>query len=161
MRLEWKVTRKEAGRLAALVLLYRKNDMVRERMERNVKGLTGSITREEIWKELVGCLATTQQRSGPGSRVDRFIRKQPFPLAYETCKTMGSGLERQSSRILAGSGIWRSKVISNELKRNFDELENGLWPRVLSVSRGLRRKKSPRRERNAARFVAAQLFGLR
>jgi hypothetical protein len=41
--------------------------------------------REDFWKQMVACLLTTQQRSGPTSAVTRFIRTAPFPLAYRTC----------------------------------------------------------------------------
>src|SRR5260221_3498700 len=46
-----------------------------------------------LWRAMLMCLLTTQNKSGRGSVVDNFLRQHPFPLTAAVCRTHSNDLE--------------------------------------------------------------------
>ena len=46
-----------------------------------------------LWRAMLMCLLTTQNKSGRGSVVDSFLRQKPFPLTVALCRAQGNDLE--------------------------------------------------------------------
>lgn len=78
---------------------------------------------------MLGCLMTTQQRSGPDSAVARFIRARPFPLSLSACTKFG--VEALVRRNLSEfGGIRRAPTIAKQASANCRWLEAGGWKAI-------------------------------
>lgn len=66
---------------------YRIGELYQERLQRNVRGQNLDLSRENYWEKLVGCVITSRQRSGRGSRVHKFMHQDEFPLHLDQWPT--------------------------------------------------------------------------
>jgi hypothetical protein len=73
MRIEWIIDDYDIARVKAFYQKHRGSPFVKLRIERNLRSDRPSVSKSEVWECLVGCLLTTQQRSGPLTPVSRFI----------------------------------------------------------------------------------------
>ena len=81
MRIDWVIDDDDIGRVRAFFEKHAHNFFVRERIKRNLRHDKPPVTVDSFWKILVGCLLTTQQQSGPGKPVNRFITARPLSSA--------------------------------------------------------------------------------
>ena len=132
---------------------------MRHRVSKNVHGQGVRVSKSAFWRSLVMALVTTQQRSGPGTPVFRFLSQKPFPLHYKSC-VHSRDLEQLGHRRLSDFRLRRSSRIAKEVAKNLRCLERGLWRDVLCHLRGLLHHRGRSRERKAARFLAANLTGI-
>jgi hypothetical protein len=159
LHIEWKINSKDIRRIKKFIELQESNPFVQNRKKRNLANCNSKITRPKVWKVLIGCLLTTQQRSGPESSVARFMKRTPFPLIYEVCRNQHN-LKDFSFKILSDfGGIRRTKSIANEIADNLNHLEKGLWTDLLYKLNQLRKKTSPALENKIANFIDKQLQG--
>lgn len=59
------------------------NPFVARRISRNINRENVLVDKDAILKQMIMCLLTTQQRSGPNSPVAKFLRRNPFPLTEQ------------------------------------------------------------------------------
>ena len=107
---------------------------------------------------MIACLLTTQQRSGPGSPISRLISADPFPLAYDACKTCADTGAFVFEKLKSSGGIRRSKRIAAEAKLNLLWL-NEHWQAVETALAPLVTADDPGKEREAAHFLDRHLRG--
>ncbi|MCF7946639.1 MAG: hypothetical protein K9K80_01745 [Spirochaetia bacterium] len=69
---------------AILAAAYNENPFLSKRRERNVYRQNIVINEDVIIKTMIACLLTSQQRSGPNTVVRRYLRKEPFPIHFES-----------------------------------------------------------------------------
>lgn len=160
MRLLWRVEDDDVWKVNRFYNENRHNDLVVWRRERNIEGAYSRFSRDTFWKEMVGCLLTTQARSGPNSAVSRFVRQKPFPLTYRECKGRRN-LETFSQRTLARfGGIRRNVIISEQIRDSFLWLEkHGGWEEVKDVLRKASKNQTLEMETEAADFIDDRLHG--
>lgn len=102
---------------------------------------------------MVGCLLTTQQRSGPESNIARFLRFRPFQLSYNICMKQRNVEIYAYNSLTSFGGIRRTNRIANDISVNLSRLENGLWPELISKLRQLKTESSSKLERNIANYI--------
>lgn len=116
--------------LQAIQLIVGQNishPFVMARIQRNVLGEPPDHSEGSMWQVLISCLLTTQQKSGPGSPISRFIDQQPFPLNLEKCRKIPD-LEKYTYQALYEfGGIRFAPKISAQIQSNFHTLERGSW----------------------------------
>jgi hypothetical protein len=155
----WKISPADVNRVRAFVANAETDGLVRSRRV----DLTTSrpmLTRGGCWHALVGCLLTTQQKSGPESPVARFIRSKPFLLDYEVCRAE-SDLRGFITRTLTEfGGIRRSNRIAAELDLNLKALEGGRWAELLDRINSLLPSATRDEEHQVAEFLDDLLIGL-
>ncbi len=133
MQFKWIITDQDVSNLQSFVEQYKDNTFVKTRLQRNVNGPVYQFTKESFWKSMISCLLTTQQRSGPKSKITQFISFVPFPLSYEECKKE-DGLDSHALTVFKRFGwIRRTERISKEIEYNFNYLENWWRDRVISM----------------------------
>ncbi|MBI2541965.1 hypothetical protein HYV80_04605 [Candidatus Woesearchaeota archaeon] len=148
MEFKWVVNKEDIERLNNFVDKFKGNNFVKGRVKRNLSDSIPQFTESEFWKWMIGCLLTTQQRSGPNSRISKFLIITPFPLSYDSCKKT-KNLKNYSYEVLTKSrGIRRTNKISEEIKFNFDWLVNDGWEKIINISEKLMeaRKQKPSTE---------------
>ena len=85
MNIIWQINPEDVARVQAFFDRYRDDDLVRERYEINLRDDKPPVTKSAAWERMICCLLTSQQRSGPGKPVSRFVEEEPFALRYSLC----------------------------------------------------------------------------
>lgn len=159
MRVEWKVSAADGKRLRRFVDELRDTPFVQARIQKNLTAVKPRVSRQKVWKIHLGCLLTTQQRSGPESPVGRFMRLRPFPLTYGRCRS-DLRLDWRILRTLTDhGGIRRTRTIAAYAAENLQYLEAGAWSDLLGDLNGLRGSTSVDEERRVADSIADALKG--
>jgi len=146
MEFQWIIKNKDVSLLKDFVRRHQNNNFVKNRIKRNLSDEIPKFSKEEFWKWMLACLLTTQQRSGPNSKISKFLITKPFPLGYRYCKESPS-LQEDSYKILTGfGGIRRTNKISDEIVSNLNLLESGGWNDILQIAAKLLeiRKEKPK-----------------
>lgn len=158
MRIEWIIEPDDILRAKAFVSEHVNKPFVQDRIHTNLRDNKPPVKQSDVWKILVGCLLTSQQRSGPNAPVSRFMRN--FGLPYESCCNE-TNLEAFCLRILKEFGGLRMSVkISQQLAQNFSFLNDGGWKPTLAHLNEVRVHPSPHVERTAADYLADNLKGI-
>jgi hypothetical protein len=159
MKLIWSVTKRDASYIKAFVREHKANAFVRARVERNVNGGHAQLTKAVVWRHLVSCLLTTQQRSGPTSRVQAFVSARPFPLGYGRIRE-AANIERFTAKAIRDfGGLRRADTIAKELAENAGWFEGARWTELRTRLEALPGARSHLRERETARWLAAGFRG--
>jgi hypothetical protein len=85
LRLEWVIEDKDNQNVFSLIEKQSSNQYFLDRMYRNVS-LDGVIpfSRDRFWKAMLACLMSTQQKSGPGSYMNKYCLSEEFSLDLRT-----------------------------------------------------------------------------
>ncbi len=159
MKIAWHIEPEDVEEVRAFCDSHRDDPFVRQRIERNLGDTEPEISKVWFWRVMVGCLLTTQQRSGPSSPISRFFNTRPFPLRYAVA-VQRDDLERHIREVLRDfGGIRRYNKVAISVAKNLDTLESGLWGDTLETVNGLGRRSSPVEERQAAEFIDDHLHG--
>lgn len=160
MKLTWTIDADDREAVAALIADTMKHRVVRDRHAINVNGRGPSFNRDAIWRVMIGCLLTTQQRSGPDAPIGRVLHATPFPLALDRCKP-GKVERYVLATLTKAGGIRRTRRIAAEVTRNLDILNSGGgWATVETefTRLQLQRKQSPDPAHGVAERAAAEVI---
>jgi thermostable 8-oxoguanine DNA glycosylase len=130
MKFTWHVERRDVRMVQALLKTMRHHPFVRQRTAQNLADQKRAPTRAQVWKKLVVCLLTTQQRSGPKSKVSQLAGTKPFPLSYRKCRTTPD-VEALAIGVLQSFGLRRSSTIAGQVAANLAALERGAWSELM------------------------------
>lgn len=126
--IKWEVDDFQISRTIDFYDQHRHNVCVRARERRNIQKIGLDFSKDFVWKSLVSCLLTTQQRSGPTSNVARLLRTVPFPLTLQFCLDNFAQLDMVAQDILSGfGGIRRTSTIAEQLKDNLQSILANDW----------------------------------
>jgi hypothetical protein len=159
MKHTWDIEPTDIEKVKAFLDLHQDDLFVRQRIEWNLRDNKPPVGKADFWHQMVACLLTTQQRSGPTSAVSRFIRTQPFPLAYETCLGQPNVEEFVRGTLTKFGGLRRTRILAGEIAKNLTTLEGGLWEPTLGALDKLRTDHSVGTERGAAEFIDNSFHG--
>lgn len=159
MQFKLTCTKADIKRIKAFYAENKRNAFVQERIAKNLKRKTHPISKPILWQRVISCLCTTQQKSGPGSKVRDFLLMRPHPLDFKVCQKKNDlrGFARSQYK---RAGLRLIETLADRTKANFRTLEQGLWPEMFSQPKGLRAKGGRQREREVARFIADNLVGM-
>ncbi len=101
--------------------------LVHYRQQQNVDGLVPTIDDDALWTAHIMCLLTTQQRSGPGSSINRLLDQRPFPLALSMCRKQVDAQTYVFDLLSNAPGIRRTNRIAAAVQANLRLLERGAW----------------------------------
>jgi hypothetical protein len=165
MRIDWSVEDRDIDAIQQLLRDNGANPFVAGRIRDNVSGALPVFDRGELWRVMLGCLLTTQQRSGPGSRVSQFLQRRPFQPALADCSPTEAE-SMVSAALSAFGGLRRGPTVAGQAAANLARLEAGDWLRVEEKFQELLlcRSREPQpgdfaEERQAALFVQADSDG--
>ena len=159
MKIVWQIDPEDVAKVKAFYAEHRDNPFVQERIKRNLRADKPLVTKCQFWEHLVGCLLTTQQRSGPDSPVSRFLSVSPFPLGYDICLAQQE-LASFSQVVLSGfGGLLYYNNISKYLSKNLTFMKEGGWETVCEHLESVRLNSSPETERRVAEYLDDKLWG--
>jgi hypothetical protein len=150
-----------------IVEAKRQDPFFKRRHERNVKNPPHHFSRDQFWNQMIVCICTSVQKSGPKSRVSKFVREEPFPLRLVVC-VEHNNLRQFAERILRSRGLRFGPKLAMQIEANMNWLEDGGWTTVEEQFGNLaalfRSAASPQQriaaERRAARTVMGRNGGL-
>ena len=156
MQIAWSISETDLQAMRDIIGRARSSRFTTSRLRDNVSGPPPRFSREEFWRVMLGCLLTTQQRSGPESSVSRFLRRRPFQPAMEDCSPETTESFVRDTVVRFG-GIRRAPTIAKYAAANLTRLQAGDWLRIEEEFQNLlvQRRREPRsedadRERKAA-----------
>ncbi len=153
MKIIWQIDAEDIAKVKEFFDCHMDNAFLKYRIATNLKDDKPTATRELFWEVMISCLLTTQQRSGPGSSVTRFISASPFPLQHELF-TAQVDPDTFVTKVLSDfGGLRRSTRIGSEAKANLAYLENGGRQTTADVLEKVRLRPSPETERHASQFI--------
>lgn len=99
------------------------------RLAGNVRGTQppNLIDDNLLWKTMVMCLLTTQQRSGPNSSINQFLNLLPFPLSLDECRKKNNLSEYVVETLSKVGGIRRYHKIAKAIANNLTLLDDNRW----------------------------------
>lgn len=153
MKLTWTIDPDDVNAVKELLKAQAHSAFVKNRISRNMRQDKHPVELAEFWSVLIGCLLTTQQRSGPESLVNRFLSERPFPLPFETCRDQPLVSTFVTSVLAEYGGFRRGTTIGIEAAANLAYLLKGGWEATHPVLEEIRLSPGVDSERRAARFI--------
>src|SRR5438270_1920867 len=144
MGIIWEIDHADVRRVREFYGEHKDNWFVKNRTDCNLRPDKEPISLDYFWEILVGCLLTTQQPSGPGRPVHRFIKMLPYPLPYRTCCGHDDLAAYALGIFKKFGGIRRTTNISNELASNMTYLKNDGWAETQEMLERVRLTGTPR-----------------
>lgn len=158
MEITWVITKKDIHKVKA-ILDQNDNAFVRNRHKRNVKKVGVAIDRNTVIKAMIMCLLTSQQRSGPESRVGRFLRLNSFPLTYDII-SRESDLQSYTQQVLIDHDLKRYiNRIAAFFTQNIRKIQDSDWSLVTEL-KSLNETDSQIKERRFADKLAESFKGM-
>jgi thermostable 8-oxoguanine DNA glycosylase len=157
MKLIWEIENADINKVKAFYEKYKNNSFVKHRIELNIQGNIQPFSRDIFWNEMILCLLTTQQRSGPNSPLVKFYLNGINDISYSKC------LENKDVRSLVGDRIRKASLrmynhIADRVASNLQWLENGGWQEIIDIFTSLPTD-SFKVERLAAETIKKNLKG--
>ncbi len=159
MEIQWIITASDEANYREFVKRYKDHSIVQERVRKNIDRTDIEVSEPVFWKILVGCLLTTQQRSGAGSRVSLFLEGNDPLLVHDSCQATHN-LAATAEATLTRHGIRRAGRISFELELAANWLKNGGWKSIEPELNGLLGETNATKERAVARILQTHLKGI-
>jgi hypothetical protein len=159
MEIRWIISNEDLGNYADFVERFRHHSVVQKRISRNIKHDDVKISKASFWQTLIGCLVTTRQKAGEGSRVKNFMETDKNLLNINFClKT--PNLVGKSKKILSWYGLRRSETIAAQIGKNGNWLKEGGWIEVKRELENIASHTTKKKERETARFLQRRFDGL-
>jgi len=165
MLITWQVEDRDVNAVREVLEANGENPFVVGRIGDNVTGAVPAFSRDELWRVMLGCLLTTQQRSGPDSRVTQFLGRRPFRPALADCTAVNAEVV-VAQAISEFGGLRRGPTVASHAATNLARLEADGWLRLEERFQALLPSRSRQsragdvaEERQAAIFVDNALKG--
>ncbi len=159
MRIIWEITDEDSQRALSFYEAQESNPFVKKRIERNINKVGVELSEAAFWQQMIMCLLTSQQRSGPDSPISRFMRITPFRLSLHVCKGVPNLRGLVKKELLAnGCGRMIDRV-STFISENFEVLERGKWGLVSTAYEKLGQQAGSSEEMLLARTISSTLKG--
>ncbi len=166
MNIDWTIEKRDVDQVRTLVSSATEGRFTASRIRDNVAPeYLPVFERGSFWRVMLGCLLTTQQRSGPDSSVTRFLGRRPFCPALDQCveDTVEALVVQELTQF---GGIRRGKTIAKQVRDNLIWLDAGGWEQIEHHFSLLlaQRSRPPRtedmgEEKNAADLLSNNLAG--
>jgi len=158
MRASWEIDETTIIKWRKLYEENKDNDLVISRKKRNLQKNEVELSKSAIWSAIVGCLVTTQQRSGPGSKTSIFLESNSLVLSFKRLKKSIPTLLSIESE-LKRFGLRYSKRISQHIHQIYINLEaENEWPILIGHLENLVSRTSKKKEQIVVRYLQSYLY---
>lgn len=152
MEAAWNITEDDIRRWSEFVKANENKSLPQRRYLRNIKKIGVDLSKRTVWQTIVGCQVTTQQRSGPGSNVSKFLESSSPVLDPSACRKSAS-LTKLIATECTKAGLRRRNQISSNLVNIFEYLENGGWRELFIRLETLESYTTSQKERAVVSYI--------
>src|SRR5689334_221122 len=89
----WRVTSNDVLKVVAIVEKHKRHDEFQKRKKRNILSVAKKPNKNAVWKTILQCALTSQQKSGEKSRIRDFISSKRPVFNYQYCVQKGYRVE--------------------------------------------------------------------
>lgn len=125
MKMRWHIEDSDIERVKKVIEDQAGTRMVKARQQ-NLVSQRSEVSKEAFWCRMVKTRLTTQNRVGPGTPVEIFVSKRPFPLSYERVRPKRN-VERFIAETVKQARIGKFNNIARDLAVNWLYLKSGEW----------------------------------
>lgn len=155
----WDISDEDIEKWRSFVEDNLKNNFVVDRRKNNITRKNVDLSTDMLWHVHIGCQVTTQQRSGPESKVSKFLKNSVDKLGYKECAE-SSNREKLIQKVLSSDEIWRSKVIAKNLASIMTYLEDDGWTELASQLETITKNTTKKKERVVADYLRDTFAGI-
>ncbi len=156
MKAEWIIDQDVLNNISKVIQNNIHKAIVQKRINTNIKKQGIDLSQSNIWKKIVGCEITTQQKSGFGSPVDLFLKSSNNPvLDYDKCKKLQ---EQDISEELSNGHLRNNKRIASFLIRIINLLESGEWNILIEKLESLNKDHTKQEEIQVVQYLHSGLY---
>lgn len=159
MRFELQLTKDDRDKIRSFARDLQADPYVVERRNKNIGGYGVDTSACAVWRALISCLLTTQQRSGPTSKVAALLRSDISALDLAYCL----GVERVAERLsetFARAGLRRHSTVAKQLASSLDKFSGPAWQVLGANLQALRAGSTLDSERACAAQFRASFEGI-
>lgn len=129
MQLTWDFTEQEIKTVRDIVA--QQEEAAQRRRQRNVDvDHLPDVSVEVMWLRMWDCWLSTQQRSGPGTAIARYLTQSSFPFDWETCQAYDD-LDQFRDDVFQSltdfGGIRRTNIIANQARDTLARIQEVGW----------------------------------
>lgn len=156
---DWSISDSTISRWKQLVEQNKHKELPVQRRARNVhRRAELDLSKEGIWRVLVGCNVTTQQRSGPTSAASRFLESNSPALDLAKCRK-SPDVKGMIAAECSKAGLRRSVTIAKNLATTLNNLQMpGGWARLQAQLATLEKNTTSRKERLVTDYLRSGQF---
>jgi hypothetical protein len=151
MRVWIEHSQEDVQRVRALVALPELQARIAQRRHDWIED-PGQLNHEAIWTAMIACLVTSQQKSGPGSKVEQFLQLDPLPINLATCRHHAGDVAAFVTAQISAAGLRRGASIGASCAANLTSLDAGQFDRSIEALCELMRDPTLQNERLTARY---------
>ena len=129
MKMRWHIEDSDIERVKKVIEDQAEAQLVKDRQQ-NLVSQKSEVGKEAFWCRMVKARLTTQNRVGPGTPVEIFVRKRPFPLSYERVRSKRN-VERFIAETVKQARIGKFNNTARDLAFNWSYLKSGEWEQAL------------------------------
>ncbi|MFA5239368.1 MAG: hypothetical protein WC476_06630 [Phycisphaerae bacterium] len=159
MEFKWVITANHKKRYQDFIECYKQHPIVKDRISRNIKHEDLDLSKAYFWRTLIGCLLTTQQRSGKGTRISLFLDSNDDLLDVNNC-LRAKNLAKLAQKTLSQNGIRRNNRIANEIEYAREWLTSHDWQSIKSQLDIISGHTTVKEERSVANFFRENFIGI-
>lgn len=148
----WSIDKYSLSKWKRLVDEQWEKKLPQHRYQVNVKRIGIDLSKGSVWRALVGCQVTTQQRSGPKSGVSRFLKSSSPALSIAACRS-AANLSDMLERELNQAGLRRAPTIATNLVTIYNHLEAGEWKELAGQLATLETRPTLLKERSVVNYL--------
>jgi len=158
MKIEWIIEHKDIEKLIRFVK-QNNNPFVKKIIDRNVYRQNLCVDKDSFLRNLIMCLLTSQQPSGPNTKVALFLQLDPFPLTYNTIKSTDN-IENLIKSTMLKNGLNRFiNKIPVFFSENFKQVELKKWELLSEITTKLNGEHPKEFEREIADKIDIEFKG--
>lgn len=147
----WNVSEDFLEKIRKIVDENKDSNIARERRDKNIKREGIELTRDSVWKIIVGCHVTSNQKSGENSPSEKLIQSgKSFLLNYKKC--LHKNAEDLTGE-LKKNQIRYNKQIAEELLDNLHTLESGGWDELIQHLESIKERHTRQDEKNVIVYL--------
>jgi hypothetical protein len=151
MEISWKIQESEIIQIKEFIK-HNNNPVVKRRLDRNVNRQKVQIDKDVILRTILMCLLTSQQRSGPTSRITHFLNQEPFPITFDKIEKVNN-TEDFIRTILKQNGLNRYiNKIPRFFLTNLNYIQRTNWE-IIEILKSLDFQASKSAEREIADMI--------
>jgi thermostable 8-oxoguanine DNA glycosylase len=157
MHANWTITKKSLDRWNDFVKSLQTHPLVVERRNKNVDRVGIELSKNAIWKIVVGCQVTTQQQSGVNTNVGQFFASNSRLLNYTEFSNQDS-ISALATQELNFYRLRRFNIIAENLESIFVYLKNGGWTVLKAQLASIKEVTSIEKERKVIEYLQGGSF---